>query len=343
MRNIYKIIIATIIIIFAYFNYLHGVIDDSILLVKTDNKNISDNTPVTLNEFGIFFNYIRITGNLKLEKQILKKISLSYEDVIIDGVIRHNTSEFAIMGIVPEKIKNNIKKITLNFITEDKDGNQINSFLAWDQIEKSLNYEHNRLISDFITLIEPIKFDSVLEIGSRARSGVSRRELFKDKNYIGIDVLPGENVDIIGDAHELSNLVKDKKFNVIFSMSVFEHLKMPWKVVLEMNKVMELGGVAYISTHQTVGMHDLPWDFWRFSDTAWHSLFNKYTGFEIIQTSLSFPMRIVPFISVGDNELKDYEKSAGFYHSCVIVRKIADTNLSWNVPSDKIGEGNYPK
>ncbi|WP_373690468.1 methyltransferase domain-containing protein [Sphingobium sp. DEHP117] len=58
-------------------------------------------------------------------------------------------------------------------------------------------------------------------------------------------------------------------FDAVYSVSVFEHLLMPWKVALEMNRVLRMGGIAYIHTHQTLGLHDMPWDFWRFSDTSW--------------------------------------------------------------------------
>jgi len=33
-------------------------------------------------------------------------------------------------------------------------------------------------------------------------------------------------------------------------------------------------------------MHETPWDFWRFSDTSWNSLFNCYTGFRVLDTFL---------------------------------------------------------
>ena len=69
---------------------------------------------------------------------------------------------------------------------------------------------------------------------------------------------------------------------------------MPWKVAIELNRVMKTGGLVLIHTHQTIGMHDLPWDFWRYSDTSWHGLFNEYTGFEIVETSLSNWMHIIP-------------------------------------------------
>jgi hypothetical protein len=62
---------------------------------------------------------------------------------------------------------------------------------------------------------------------------------------------------------------------------------MPWKAVVEINQVLKPGGLLCIMTHQTVGMHDLPSDFWRISGDAWQSLLNVYTGFEIVIHAMS--------------------------------------------------------
>jgi hypothetical protein len=78
------------------------------------------------------------------------------------------------------------------------------------------------------------------------------------------------------------------------SLSVFEHLAMPWKVAVEMAKVMAPGAVAYIQTHQTYPIHDAPWDYWRMSKDAWPALFNRSTGFEILDIGEAEPAFIVP-------------------------------------------------
>jgi len=98
-----------------------------------------------------------------------------------------------------------------------------------------------------------------------------------------LDVVQGPNVDVVGDAHALSAHFEPESFDAMYSVSTFEHLAMPWKVALEAHKVLRPGGLAYFVTHQSLGMHELPWDFWRYSDTSWNSLFNSYTGFRVLQ------------------------------------------------------------
>lgn len=64
----------------------------------------------------------------------------------------------------------------------------------------------------------------VLEICPRARSGNTyRHHLPADIDYVGLDVLPGPNVDIVGDAHKLSHLFRLNHFDAVFALSTFEH------------------------------------------------------------------------------------------------------------------------
>lgn len=115
---------------------------------------------------------------------------------------------------------------------------------------------------------------------------------------------------------------------------------MPWKVVIEINKVLKTNGIVMIFTHQTFPLHDQPWDFWRFSDTAWHGLFNKHTGFEIIETSLCDPVSIVAKNIYAGTLIMD---SPAYVHSMVVAKKISNTKLSWDVPTSSILDTIYPE
>lgn len=195
----------------------------------------------------------------------------------------------------------------------------------------------------FRDYVEKADVKTVLEVGSRARSGINNREIFipKDIDFTGVDVLEGEGVDVVCDAHNLSNFVDHNKYDVVYSLNVFEHLLMPWKVALEINKVMKQGGIVMIFTHHAYPLHDLPWDYFRFSDNAWHALFNEATGFEIVETKLLDPVSIVPkCIYEGSATVKDGE---AYIHSAVIARKTSDTSLQWPVNTQQITETVYPE
>ena len=60
--------------------------------------------------------------------------------------------------------------------------------------------------------------------------------------YIVLDVLPGENVDVVCDAHELSTVFAPESFDYVVSHSAFEYLLMPWKVAIDMNHALKCGG-----------------------------------------------------------------------------------------------------
>jgi hypothetical protein len=172
---------------------------------------------------------------------------------------------------------------------------------------------------------------TIIEIGSRARSGITRKHLFKKfDRYVGLDIIEGENVDIVGDAHKMSNLFEANSISCIYSVSVFEHLINPLRVVYEMNKVLKKGGYCQINTHQTWPVHDDPWDFNRFSKFAWYGLFNKATGFEIIEANHGEPCFIAPNLTSANHSGLDYQ--LGYLSSKVIARKTNDCYI--DIPYD---------
>jgi hypothetical protein len=184
---------------------------------------------------------------------------------------------------------------------------------------------------------------NVLEIGSRARSGISRRSLFPATcSYTGFDILAGENVNCVGDAHALSRVLPLNHFDIVFSVSVWEHLCMPWLVSVELNKVMKIGGIAMINTHQSWPSHEEPWDYFRFSDFSWDSLFNKDTGFEIIDRGTGMPcvMGSSQFHPPIYADRVDWHY--GYLATRCVAKKISETSLNWPVNPSIIVRQNYP-
>lgn len=172
----------------------------------------------------------------------------------------------------------------------------------------------------------------VLEVGARDRNNTHSTWGAlpgQSKSYLGMDIIDGLNVDVVGDAHLLSTLLAGRKFDFVYSQFVFEHLAMPWVVAAEINRVMKPGGMAYMISNQSIGMHDLPWDFFRFSDSAWKALFNQGTGFEILGVALGDPVRLSPLRY--HQGFADHEGGAGFQASSVFVRKIGETDLHWPI------------
>lgn len=180
----------------------------------------------------------------------------------------------------------------------------------------------------------------VLEIGSRARSANTYRHLVHPEvDYVGLDVTAGPNVDVVGDAHHLSRHV-DGTFDAAFSISVFEHLVMPWMAALEMNRVMKTGALAYIQSHPAWPLHEEPWDFWRFSKDAWDGLFNVHTGFEMVDKAYAMGCLVVPDFSAGGH-MQGLDGARSYLLSACLVRKTGPAKVRWDAEAAEVYNLNY--
>lgn len=187
----------------------------------------------------------------------------------------------------------------------------------------------------------------ILEIGSREVTGVSNaRKEFQNATYIGFDFYPGNNVDIVGDAHKLSSYFLDQdKFDIIYTSACFEHFAMPWIVAIEISKLLKVGGIVFIETHFSYSSHERPWHFFQFSDMALKTLFSPALGFECIEAGMSNPL-IGRFSSLADDYLKNKPVNGLYCHSEYLGKKIKDIdNFNWEKVNlvDIIGESKYPE
>ncbi|KQV80220.1 hypothetical protein ASD15_15235 [Massilia sp. Root351] len=214
-------------------------------------------------------------------------------------------------------------------------------FISIRDITAVLQHLDKDLGQQFLQHVNEAGKIKLLDIGGRARSGVLRADDFSTVETTVIDIVSDTGVDIVVDAHNMSSKLNKDEFDACMCISVFEHLIMPWKVVLEVNKVMKTGGVFLVATHQTVGLHDMPWDYYRFSDSAWDGLFNKFTGFEIVGRAMSGLNYITPFAWSADKNFA--ERACGYESSTVLVRKTGDSKLQWPVIASDLVDDNYPE
>lgn len=200
-------------------------------------------------------------------------------------------------------------------------------------IDNSINEKFTAYVNSGINM-------RLLDIGGRARSGLLRSGSFGSTSTTVLDIVPDDGVDIVADAHEMSEVLERDHFDACMSVSVFEHLLMPWKVILEINRVLKTGGLLMIATHQSIGMHDMPWDFYRYSDESWKGLLNRFTGFEILETSMSGLNYVIPFCWNKSNACS--ELAAGYESSVVLARKVSDTDFEWPAKLGAIVNTTYP-
>ena len=184
---------------------------------------------------------------------------------------------------------------------------------------------------NYLTEIANKKGMKILEVGSREVTGQSdARDRFSNAEYIGFDYYPGPNVDVVGDAHKLSQYFGGQKFDLIYSCACFEHFAMPWLVAVEMAKLLKVGGVVFVETHFSFCSHQRPWHFFQFSDMALRVLFSPAMGIECIEAGMSNPI-VGRFTSLADEYLRFKRVSALYCHSEFLGRKTSEvSNFSWS-------------
>lgn len=184
----------------------------------------------------------------------------------------------------------------------------------------------------------------ILEIGSReVAGGPPMRGRLRHADYVGFDYHPGPNVDVVGDAHRLSELVGGK-FDVVYSTAVFEHLAMPWVVAEEIAKVLKPDGLVFIETHFSFSSHERPWHFFQFSDMGLKALFSPALGFECVEAAMQNPI-VGRFSAFADAYLRFQPVRALYCHSNIVARKLRDVpDFSWREAGVKgvAGEAEYP-
>jgi|RhiMethySRZTD1v2_1073278.scaffolds.fasta_scaffold82365_3 SAM-dependent methyltransferase len=203
----------------------------------------------------------------------------------------------------------------------------------------------HQVFREFHTLIQEMQSPVVLEIGARNVTGeTSRRRLFPSAGrYIGFDLYSGEEVNVVGDAHQLTNYFPPNSIDAILSVSVFEHLAFPWKVVLEMNRVLKVGGLVFVATHPAWPPHELPCDFWRYPVAGLSTLFIRETGFEIISATEGLPCKAYSLVT--DPPTRGFFKFQLNMGVAVIAKKISEydsVRLRWDVNVNELVSSSYP-
>lgn len=171
----------------------------------------------------------------------------------------------------------------------------------------------------------------ILEIGSREVTGLSEaRKRFSNAEYVGFDYYPGDNVDVVGDAHKLSScFAPGDSFDLIYTSACMEHFAMPWLVAIEIAKMLKVGGLLFVETHFSFSAHERPWNFFQFSDMGLRALFSKELGFECIEAGMSNPI-VGRFSKLAAPYLR-YTPVKGLYcHSEYLGRKVRDVpDFDW--------------
>ena len=103
----------------------------------------------------------------------------------------------------------------------------------------------------------------LIEIGSLAVNSSVKSNLGENIDYVGIDIVKGENVDIVlDDPYKFP--FEDKSVDVVISISVFEHTEFFWLTYLEILRVLKDDGLFFLNAPSNSKFHRHESDNWRF-------------------------------------------------------------------------------
>jgi len=123
----------------------------------------------------------------------------------------------------------------------------------------------------------------VLDVGSLNVNG-TYRPLVESRGwkYIGLDIRPGRNVDIVT-SEPYRYPFEDGTFDVVISGSTMEHIQALWLWMPELHRILKGGGWAAICTVMAWGEHRHPVDCWRIMPDGMKFLFDQagFKGHEI--------------------------------------------------------------
>lgn len=116
---------------------------------------------------------------------------------------------------------------------------------------------------------------AVLEVGSKDYGSTVpfRRELRYSGAYVGLDLEDGAQVDIVGDLSTGLCGLEPLSFNLIICCSVLEHVKRPWDMAANIERLVSPGGTVFVAVPWVWRYHGYPEDYYRFSHRGIMELF----------------------------------------------------------------------
>lgn len=97
---------------------------------------------------------------------------------------------------------------------------------------------------------------------------------------VAVDIVKQPDTDVVADVHNLREHFKEGEFGVVLCTDALEHFYHPHKAVEEMHRVLKPGGVLILSTRFIFPLHEVPHDYFRFTE---YGLKYLLRDFEIVE------------------------------------------------------------
>lgn len=125
----------------------------------------------------------------------------------------------------------------------------------------------------------------ILDLGSMDANGTYRPCFdIPPWKYQGVDIAPGENVDIVVRNPYCWKELRTNSVDVLISGQAFEHIECFWVTMLEIERVLKPAGLCCIIAPSAGHEHRYPVDCWRFYPDGFAAL-SRFAGLQIIEVS----------------------------------------------------------
>lgn len=124
----------------------------------------------------------------------------------------------------------------------------------------------------------------IADIGSQdVGQNSSYKPLFSlEHDYVGCDMVPGHNVDVVLKNPYHWKELKSKSFDVVISGQAFEHIPYVWITMSEISRILKEDGLCCIIAPSNGILHRYPLDCWRFYEDGFRAL-AQYTGLKTVE------------------------------------------------------------
>ena len=116
------------------------------------------------------------------------------------------------------------------------------------------------------------------------------KKFFKESNYIAVDFGKGETnwdysgIDIVADIHKLP--IRNEIADVALLTEVLEHSHSPQITLSEIARILKPGGRLYLTVPQGLGEHQVPFDFFRYTQYGLRVLCER-AGLNVISVRMT--------------------------------------------------------
>ena len=138
------------------------------------------------------------------------------------------------------------------------------------------NTAARRNVRNMLELLSPNGRPRILVVGGAVKgSGLDPLYAHAEVELLSFDIYTSALVDLVADAHSIP--LKDCCVDGVIVQAVLEHVADPWEVVAEIERVLRPGGIVYADSPFLQPVHEGPYDFFRFSESAHRYLFRNFS------------------------------------------------------------------